>query len=167
MPEPPPPPPGFVAPPEPRHPEVREPQPPRQEYRQRLYHRPVAPPSHAMSYPPPRWTPVPNVPVPYQFDASILQSSSWRQSPQRSTAVPYVSTVIPIPPLTQQPQRNTMIQSQPAQKHSNYDRRFPDIEMEWLKPEVPNGIFGLIGETLLCPLKITLYILGELFRKVA
>jgi hypothetical protein len=38
--------------------------------------------------------------------------------------------------------------------------------MEWLKLEVPNGIFGLIGETLLCPLKITLYILGELFRKV-
>ena len=39
------------------------------------------------------------------------------------------------------------------------------IEWEWLKPEVPTNVFGLFGETLLCPLKITIYILQELLRK--
>src|SRR5579859_3466384 len=166
MPEPPPPPPGFVAPPEPRPPEVREPQPPRQEYRQHLFHQPIAPPSNATSYPPQRWNPVPHVPVPYQLDSSSRQSSSWRQGSQHSSAVPDVPVAIQISPLIQQPQTNSMIQSEPPQRHGNYNRRFPDTQMEWLKLEVPNGIFGLIGGTLLCPLKITLYILGELFRKV-
>src|SRR5438046_4119941 len=124
MPEPPPPPPGYVAPPEPRPLEVREPQPPRQEYRGHLFHQPIAPPSYAISYPPPRWKPVPQIPVPSQLASSSRQSCSWRQRPQRSPAVPYVPVAIQSPPLIQQPQTNTMIQSEPPQRHSNYNRRF-------------------------------------------
>jgi hypothetical protein len=38
-------------------------------------------------------------------------------------------------------------------------------EAQWLQPEVPkDGGFALIGEMLLCPLKVTILILQEVFR---
>jgi hypothetical protein len=37
------------------------------------------------------------------------------------------------------------------------------MDADWLQPHVPSGIFGLIGETLLCPFKVTIYILREMF----
>jgi hypothetical protein len=65
----------------------------------------------------------------------------------------------------------------------SYDYRGPIIKQEalkpvkqvnpyedyphWLEPQVPpdTSIFGLIGETLLCPIKVALYILGEIFSR--
>jgi hypothetical protein len=39
------------------------------------------------------------------------------------------------------------------------------MEAQWFQPEVPkDGGFALIGETLLCPLKVTILILQEVFR---
>jgi hypothetical protein len=40
------------------------------------------------------------------------------------------------------------------------------MDAQWLQPEVPkDGGFALIGETLLCPLKVTILILQDIFRK--
>lgn len=40
------------------------------------------------------------------------------------------------------------------------------MDAQWLQPEVPKGGgFGLIGETLLCPLKVTILILHDIFRR--
>ena len=35
---------------------------------------------------------------------------------------------------------------------------------EWLQPQVPQDAFALFGETLLCPIKVFVYVLQELFR---
>jgi hypothetical protein len=173
MPEPPPPPPGYVPPPEPRPPEPRPPQRPRQEYHQRHHHAPSPPipPSPPNPYtipsPPQQWGPVFNAPAPYQPGAS--RQSSWRQRPQRSPqpayVAPYVPPVVPLPPLIQQPQSVSMNQAYCPRERHDHTRRTEEFGMEWLRPEVPNEMFGLIGETLLCPLKVTLYVLGELFRR--
>lgn len=40
------------------------------------------------------------------------------------------------------------------------------MDAQWLQPEVPkDGGFGLIGEMLLCPLKVTILILHDIFRR--
>jgi hypothetical protein len=38
---------------------------------------------------------------------------------------------------------------------------------QWFEAQVPpdTSTFGLIGETLLCPIKVALYILGEFFSR--
>jgi hypothetical protein len=40
-----------------------------------------------------------------------------------------------------------------------------EISDDLMQPEVREGIFGLIGEILLCPMKITFYLLLAIFRK--
>jgi len=172
MPEPPPPPPGYVPPREPRPPEPQPPQRSRQEYHQRNYH-PPSPPSPPNPYtipsPPQQWGPVFVTPAPYQPNTS--RQSSWRQRPQRSPqpayVAPYVPPVIPLPPLIQEPQSVSMNQASCPRERQDHTRRTEEFGMEWLRPEVPNEMFGLIGETLLCPLKVTLYVLGEVFRRAA
>jgi len=86
----------------------------------------------------------------------------------------------PISPIISptQPQRNIMQVRTPS-----YDYRGPIIKQEtlkpvkqvensyedhhWLEAQVPpdTSTFALIGETLLCPIKVAIYILGELFSR--
>lgn len=168
MPEPPPPPPGYVAPTQFCPPAPQVPRPPIQEYRQRPYPYPISPNSHPIPSPPQQWSPAA---LHYRLDGSHQPSWQQRNQPSYGTPCPPIvhhgSPTIQHPPLVQQPRSNAMSQVYRPEQRNDYVWRQGDFEMEWLRPEVPSEMFGLIGETLLCPLKVTLYILGELFRKAA
>lgn len=67
------------------------------------------------------------------------------------------------------PHSYNAISSQP--KSSPYQRNNSDtlqrriVQPDWLQPDVPSDGFGLIGETLLCPLKVAIYILLDVFNR--
>jgi len=106
-----------------------------------------------------------------------LQQMNWNQG---WSSLPYYETpprfsTPPSSPVTAQPQWNAMQVRTPS-----YDYRGPIIKQEvlkqekqvepythWLETQVPpdTTVFGLIGETLLCPIKVAWYILGELFSR--
>ena len=63
---------------------------------------------------------------------------------------------LPSPPRPKTPVREQKPQTLEEEKNS---------KPEWLQCEVKDDVFGLIGETLLCPIKVTVCIVQELFRK--
>jgi hypothetical protein len=106
----------------------------------------------------------------------LAQQSYWHQNYQTSYPTPYVAPVqnapvaaqpqlhvAPPPPVQNNPRPAIIHHPRPASVDLN--QRNGDLEMEWYMPQTPLTIFGLIGETLLCPIKITLYILGEMFTR--
>ena len=64
---------------------------------------------------------------------------------------------LPSPPRPKTPPRD--------QKHLTLEEKEKNSKREWLECQVKDDAFGLIGETLLCPIKVTICILQELFRK--
>jgi len=82
------------------------------------------------------------------------------------------------PPLNPPPGNNqhTLIQAPPPPQKQMYPGNIDLIrpahmgrnwiDAQWLQPEVPKDSgFGLIGETLLCPLKVAILILQDIFRR--
>ena len=51
------------------------------------------------------------------------------------------------------------------QKHQTLEEKEKNSKPEWLECQVKDDAFGLVGEILLCPIKVTICILQELFRK--
>ena len=65
---------------------------------------------------------------------------------------------LPLPPRAKTPPRE--VKSLPSE-----DKEEDSSKSEWLECKIKDDPFGLVGETLLCPIKVTLCILQELFRK--
>jgi hypothetical protein len=65
-------------------------------------------------------------------------------------------------PLQLQPQQNTLPIEPKPQSSNNHGRKNKQTDL--LDTPIPENAFGLIGETLLCPFKVTIVILLELYR---
>jgi len=65
-------------------------------------------------------------------------------------------------PLQPQPQQNRLPIEPKPQSSNNHGRK--NKQPDLLDAPIPENVFGLIGETLLCPFKVTIVILLELYR---
>ena len=111
--------------------------------------------------------PPPAAPPP--FAPSLLQNFPLQQPFQPQPSFPQPQS----PPVEQ----HSPVQTPPPPQKQMYAGRvdphrpaYPPgtnwMEAQWLQPEVPkDGGFALFGETLLCPLKVTILILQEIFHR--